>query len=786
MNSDTPKNILDLSVDDVIQYVDKTPGIPSAKVRLNYTKMLYDLLGYELTSDIALASVSEPPAELVIATAGSGKTTWSQIKGISQKLFRKCKSGNGEPINGARILSLVYNVHNVQDMSVRHAQMVGRLMAAGVKGLDIDDKINACTMHSFCDFFRRQYIAKLGLLKFSLAPDDVLVGYMKRALTMESKVQKRPELEDVSPEKAHSLYVLTKETLSSPADCSEYDVFMDVDLDPETIEKIFERYEQVKNRSFKYEFIDILYKVYELLKNDSDVLKNVQSYFEYVIADEVQDFTPLMWELLRLFVSDGTPLTCIGDEDQNLYNFRGATIDGILNFKKMFPDGRIYTISENRRCSNVILDEAKRVIEKNTLRFDKTIHGSITGGEIITHPYKTLDGQIVRLVNEIKKLPADEQCSSVICCRDSKYSSLVADMLAEEGVPIYSIRSQLPYSHELYAHVISVLTALESPLDRENYKNLWKVLPCKKTEFFEALHYDPVLKKFTTPDDKINFADFNYGGLLQYRGFADTIVTLKNISDDIDTVPAAKYFPVVMRLLKLYFWNYKKSVNDNEELDEIFEKRVIKKFMCDKTFAQLHSEMQSVKSLCVSNSKTKTGVAISTFHSLKGLEFNNVFAICLDDNIFPNFPLIDSKTYHSSTKLALKEAETRLWYVVITRSKSKLTMYYKEDNPSIYVVEYLENRESLNRRATGFDDLACRIVEDDDSDGFAEEFDDDFAMSEYAEVEDYRSQDCNITEDSVEGETQTDFDLDKVITEGTISIENQSNTGYLKQLLDSL
>lgn len=168
MSSDTPVNVMDMSFDEVLKYADTVPDIPSARVRLNYTKMLYDVLGYELTPDIVLASVSEPQAELVISTAGSGKTTWSQIKGISQKLFRKCKSDKSSKISGGRILSIVYNVHNVQDMTTRHAQMVGKLMAANIKGLDIDDKINACTMHSFCDFFRRQYIARLGMLNFRL------------------------------------------------------------------------------------------------------------------------------------------------------------------------------------------------------------------------------------------------------------------------------------------------------------------------------------------------------------------------------------------------------------------------------------------------------------------------------------------------------------------------------------------------------------------------------------------------------------------------------------------
>ena len=787
MLSDTPSNILNESVDGILKYVtDSVREIPSARVRLNYTKMLYDLLGYELTPDIALASVSEPQAELVIATAGSGKTTWSQIKGIEQKLFRKQKSGNGKPIEGRQILSLVYNNHNVSDMSERHAHMVGKLMAANVKGLNIDDQINACTMHSFCDFFRRQYMARLNLVNFNLATDEEAKQFMERAANMEFKIRKYAEIPVFSADKLHSLYTLTKETLSTVEECSQYDVYTDIGLDDELVEAIFQRYEQLKTKSRRYEFIDMLFSIYQLLKADQKVLANVQGYYEYVIADEVQDFTPLMWGLLQLFVSDGTPLTCIGDEDQNLYNFRGASIDGILNFKKMFPEGKIYTISENRRCRETIIKEARRVIERNTLRFDKKIIGNKQGGVISAIPYRTLDGQITKVVNELQKLSPDDLNSTVICYRDSKYSLLISDMLIEAGIPLYCIRSYAPYSHELFKHLIEVFTALESPMDRSNYKCLWKVLPCKKQEFFEAIHYNPSMNRFTTPDDKVHFANFNYGRLMQYRGFVEAISVLNSISEALDTQPMAKLFPAIMSLLKLYFWNYKKSVNNNEEMDDIFEKRVAKKFMCDKTFAMLYSEMQSARSSCISNGKSKSGVAISTFHSLKGLEFKNVYAVCLDDGIFPNFALIESKSYTPDIITALKEAETRLWYVTITRAIDHLTFCYKESNPTIYVRDYLDSLGNTEVQHIEDDDFADESIQelDDFADESIQELD-DFAGDDSIEEQSISTESENGFQHTNEQESTQVFSLDNLDND-TIKMSPKSNSGYLGQLFASL
>lgn len=692
--SDTPSNINALPVDSVLHFVEpKADNVPSARVRLNYVKMLYDVLGYTLTPDVALASVSEPWAELVLSTAGGGKTTWSQIKAIEQKAIRKSKRGNGKKITGDKILCLVYNNHNVADMQNKHAQLVNKLMSAGIQGLDIDTKINACTMHSFCEFCRKLFVAKLNLVGCTLMTEDEAVNLMSRAVKLEYKIQHLPDADKIAYDKVHALYTLCLETLKDVDQQEETDLFTDLQLPIELLQQIFTRFELMKAKNRKYEFIDMLNKVYQLLLTDDAALAQVQRYYEYVIADEVQDFTPLMWEILRLFVSDGTPLTCIGDEDQNLYYFRGADIKDTLQFKKRFPSGRVYTLSENRRCRKTILDEAKCVIKENESRFDKEIIGKKDGGSICLVPYNTMESQIIHLVKHIKKLSLDEQSKTVICYRNLDCSMLAAEVLAEADITINCLKSYKPYSHELYGHLLGILNALDMGCDREVFKCLWKVLPCKKNEFFAAIGYNSELRRFTTPDNKKHFTQYNYGKLMGYNGFSDVINILGKLSEDITTVPLSKIYPTVIRLLNLYFWNYKRSVNETEELDDIFERRVEKKFNVNKTFAEVLREIQNVKSICENNSGIHAGVTLSTFHSLKGLEFNSVYAIFMDNDIFPNFPLIEYKGYSKQVEQALKEAENRLWYVAVTRAIDSLTIYYNELNPSKYVLDYLERTE---------------------------------------------------------------------------------------------
>lgn len=678
--SDTPDDLT--NVDDVLNYVNDSFRV-SPRIRLNYIKMLYDVLGYDISPDVALASVSESQSELVLSTAGGGKTTWSQIKVIQQKLLRK--------IPGDKILCLVYNKHNVEDMKTKHAKMVARLYRAKIDGLHIDDRINACTMHSFCEFIRRMNVAKLGLVGSTLLEDYEAEEYMKRAITFEGKIAKMTTTEKISVRDMISLYTLTKETLKPVTELEHTDVYSNLELESEFIEKCFARYETNKERMRKYDFIDILYKVYELLKSDKSALETVQEYFKFVVADEVQDFTPLMWEILKLFVSNGTPLVCVGDEDQNIYLFRGAELDNILEFKDRFNDAKVYLLTENRRCPATVLKEAKRVIDNNELRFNKQIVGRKPGGEIVLHPYRGIEGEYISVVNEVKRLSPDERNNTVICYRNAESSAILVDMLSAEDISINCLKAYLPYSHELYMHVLSILNALEMHADLRVWQSLWKVLPCKKAEFWEVIGYSP---NSSCMETRVDFKSFNFTKLNTYKDFLKIMTSLIAISNEIETRKMSDYFPHIWKLLKKYFWNYRVSGEMTQsEKDQLalVEKRVYKTFNVDKTFSEVFDEIQRRKNNANLDTKTRNGVTLTTFHSLKGLEFDNVIVVDMDNEIFPNFPLIEYKKYDALTEKKLKEAETRLWYVTITRAKKLLSIYYFDSNPSIYVKDYIES-----------------------------------------------------------------------------------------------
>ena len=731
-NNETPIDIMNWDIDRVCDLV-KDPAWydgPSPRVRLNFIKKIYEVEGYDLTPDAALALINFNTSMLILATAGSGKTTLVQLKALLMKLILNSKFQKGRKIVGKEILCLVYNTHNVEDIKQKHATIVNRLKAASVHPLDIDDEVHACTMHSFCEFWRKRFIAKLGLLGFTLISGTESVAMMDRSIRLAFKMLKLPENPKVFGKDVLSFYNLCRETMKSPAELTETDKFRDTNATVEVLEKAFERFEVAKNLKKKYDYCDMLERVCGLLERSPEDLAMVQTYYSVIIADEVQDFTPLMWKLLKLFTNNGTPLVCIGDEDQNIYRFKGADVMELLNFSSEFEDGHVYTLNQNRRCRKAILDEALAVIEENTLRFDKKLIGTKEGGKVEFIPYSSEDGQAINVLERIKKMPESEWYRTAVCFRENAGSMLLAELLEENKIPYYSLQDALPFSHEYYRHVFDILNALEMPFDRQASINLYKVLPCSKSKIFEVMGFNVKTHRFNESEGRKHFTQYNYGSLLNVKGFQDALYKLADLSKRLTTEPLKNYVGDIFEMLDKYFWHFKKEQNANDA-DELFEKRAQKFFSSDLSYSRFFNQYNNRLSVCRRNISSHTGVVLSTFHGLKGLEFENVFVLYMDEDVFPNFHLIESRNYSKDTEINLKESETRLWYVAITRAISNLYVYYSEANPSRYVVDGLERKRGTWIRSKSSPESTVVMAGFDDFDG---DFDDESAVDSELEI----------------------------------------------------
>lgn len=682
LNSKSEKEILDM-------VHDTDPNLIFNKYqRLNLIKMLYKIFGYNLSPDLLYMLLTENLSQLVLATAGGGKTTNAQVKLVEAKMVKKSRITGG-PLRGDKMLCLVYNKHNVEPMQEKHKELVGKLYASGIQGINIDSEIVTRTMHSFCEEWKNMFLRESGLMNFTVMTEYNATNLM--TTTLKGLGRKHGTEFKESIPNLLKIYALVRESLLDYSEMDKLGQFKDLKLPKEIVIELYEAYDKMKKIRKWYDFTDQLCAVYHLLKEEGKPREFMINYYDYILADEVQDFNPVMMEILKLLSNGTTPLICIGDEDQTIYSFRGADIFNLLKFEEYFTDPKILSLAYNRRCRRNILDASKRIIEHNTLRFNKDIECVKEGGTVEYIPYNTREGQIIKILNTLENMSQSEVEDTVICYRDKLSSLLLTQQLEKRDIPFNVLSGYQVFSHELYKHIDDVMNVIYRPYDRFSLLNLYKILPLTKAEVYKVLGYNESKEEFMSSDPVIRFDEYDWGAHMSKASFINPLSDLIKLTEIVITEPLNKYFKYVYGMFKKYFWNYKKSLNDNEEVDSYFEDVIMKEYMQPIQFKYLEMSLEKRKTICKDWSTHKMGVTVGTYHSLKGDEFKNVIMIDLEDDMFPNYDLIDAQVSDEDSRISTKESEVRLCYVAMTRAIDKLQMYYKESNPSLYVKWLLDN-----------------------------------------------------------------------------------------------
>jgi DNA helicase-2/ATP-dependent DNA helicase PcrA len=686
----TPYDIDTMEVDEVLKYInDRVTGLPDKKARLNLIKVLYKLLGYDLSPDAALAMTAEPNKQLIIATAGAGKTTQSQLKIVVEKVIRKQLLGR--ELFGNRVLCLVYNDHNVKPMKAAHKKMVNRLYNSGIEGLTIDGDISAYTLHSFCEKWKDEYAIQTGLYNCKLLSEQTASLEIMRSAFV--PVAKKHGLQNFGANYngLFKMYNYAKECLMEfdSRELAEKFAGEVSGVPPEAVKDLFVMYEALKKTKKRYDFIDQPYKMYELLKNNEIALKHVRSYYDYVVADEIQDFTPLMMKLLQLIAGD-LPVLAIGDEDQTLYEFKGADVQNALSFSTIFPEGEVYVLNTNRRCRKKIGELAVHIITENENRFNKKILFNKEGGKVDLIPYNTEEGQLISIVKRMEAMSIEERTQTVIGYRNGIHSCQITEMLEERGIAFNVLSGFMPFNHELYRHVMEVMDALFDPRDPNSHLKLYKVLSPSSSDLYNVLGWDADKRKYKKDPGRTHFNDLDWGIFEERTKFRDDLAILTDISTKVGKEPMNSYFPQIFDMICKYFWNFKKEqYSKNLVFDNLYTERVRSFFTTNKTYDDAYKDLVRRSTVCENWDKSGAGVTLGTLHSLKGLEFKNVFMIFMDDAIFPNTDLSSRNSDEKEAK-GLKEAETRTCYVGMTRAEDYLGICYPSRNPSYFVKRMLK------------------------------------------------------------------------------------------------
>lgn len=653
--------------------------------RLAMARWLLRKLSLRAAPDVLLELASTKPAELVIATAGAGKTTSLQLALILSKMYDKANNTGrlapykvpGTSVELPVILYLNYNKHNVEPIERRHVALVKRVNNLITE--QIDDLIESTTVHAFCHKWLTAYHAELGLPEIKIISDadkekvwnSIIEPRIKKFYGDDEANQVVIKYEQVD-----SLYVYKTESMLDWDAFFQCAKFIDSGLRDTFVKACINKYDSMKSMLHLMDFTDYLLLFVDAMRTHEDIREKLRDRYRIIIADENQDFTALMNELLLLLHDPAkNQLIAVGDPDQTIYQFKGVSPDNVVNLYNRLDDVDLLGLDTNYRCPSVIVEAAKRVLDMNVLRFRKPIECVKEGGEIIPIPCQYAGQQEERVIDILQKNGEDTWGSTVISYRNNTSAMIMAEELYYANIPFNMLDGSRPFNQLAFRHLMRALEALKMKDDFDLNSGLYRFLPLSKSQWIGILDANRKQRRLHLEDLLMPKALPN--------GTLEALAILIGVARGLDITPANVYIERIAGLYCRYFYNFliKTAAQEISATSRKFSvelERAIKFFKRDLTYDYLCKELRQ------RNRDSINCISLGTFHSLKGLEFDYVFAIDFNDSLFPNFQSIEEH-YPENTALEEKESENRLCYVLTTRAIQKLYLLYSDTDPSVYI-----------------------------------------------------------------------------------------------------
>ena len=426
------------------------------------------------------------------------------------------------------------------------------------------------------------------------------------------------------------------------------------------VKEVYEKYEDKLYRNNSVDFDDLLLLPIKLFKKYPDVLKKYQELYKYILIDEYQDTNEAQYTLTKLLSEKNRLITCVGDDSQSIYSFRGANYKNILNFEKDYKDAKTILLEQNYRSTSTILDAANQVIKNNKMKKEKNLWTSRGVGEKIKY-YKAYNekDEANYVVKKIKKLIENkvDYKDIAVLYRTNAQSRVVEEALLKDNIPYRVVGSFYFYSRreikDLIAYLrlihnskdnISLLRVINSPkrgIGLKTIENLTKKADAEGISLYEAISTGKELE-FKNIIEKLKEIQKD----LTLTELIDKVLDASGLKQELEQ---EKTLEAEIRLENLEeFKSITKSFEEREGLISLED------FLLE---ISLINDVEEYKD-------DPNRINLMTVHSVKGLEFNHVFVIGLEEGIFPHMnSLMESNEI---------EEERRLMYVAITRAKDDL------------------------------------------------------------------------------------------------------------------
>ena len=583
-----------------------------------------------------------------------------------------------DPCRPWQILAITFTNKAAGELKERLISLLG----------DPGGEIWASTFHSTCARILRQYGEKLGYTShFTIYDTDDSRRLMKdcqNALKIEDKVL---------PCKAIlSAISRAKDSLISPKDFLE-SAGRDVRLS--TIGKAYEMYQRRLREADAMDFDDLIVSTVQLFRENPDVLEYFQNKFRYIMVDEYQDTNHAQYILIKLLAQKRQNLCVVGDDDQSIYKFRGATIENIMSFEKSFPNASLIRLEQNYRSTQNILDAANAVISNNTERKGKTLWTENGQGEkIILHTALNESDEADQIATKILDGVAKgrKYADYAILYRMNTQSNALEKNFVKSGIPYRIIGGLRFYERREIRDMIAYLSVINNPSDDVRLRriiNVPKRAIGEKTVMQAAAIAEGIgesLFEVLCHADEFEPLRRSAAKLQQFT---------KMIRECMDAAEEDTLEEVYRMILEKtgYIESLRENTNEDpqDRIDNINElaSSLVKYQEENGEDASLSGFLEEVSLMTdIDNYDGSTdAVVMMTMHSAKGLEFPCVFLPGFEDGIFPGVQAI-----YNPEEI---EEERRLAYVAITRAKEELMII----NADSRIIFGTTNRNKLSRFA---------------------------------------------------------------------------------------
>lgn len=571
---------------------------------------------------------------LIIAGAGAGKT-----KTLTTKIAYLIEENYAMPYN---ILAITFTNKAAKEMKDRLYTLIGSLAK----------EVQVSTFHSFGLKLLRENFQALGYERNFVIMDS------DDSLTVVKKILKDMNCDPKSynPRAIRNKISSCKNEMMTPQVYERYAI----SEYEKVVYQVYEKYEEKLRKNNSVDFDDLLLLPIKLFREHQDILERYQELYQYILIDEYQDTNEAQYILTKMISSKNRKITCVGDDSQSIYSFRGANYKNILNFEKDYKDAKTILLEENYRSTSNILDAANQVIRNNKQRKDKNLWTSRGAGEKIKY-YRAFNEKdeaqyIIRKTKELVNKGVEYKDIAVLY-RTNAQSRVIEEEMLKENMPYRVIGSFYFYSRkeikDLIAYLrlihnskdnISLLRVINTPkrgIGLKTIENLTEIADKKGISIYEAissgkeLEFKNIIEKLKLISEELTLTEL-----------IDKVLDASGTKADLES---EKSLESEIRLENLEeFKSITKSFEEREGLVSLED------FLLE---ISLISDVEEYKD-------DPNRISLMTVHSVKGLEFDHVFVVGMEEGIFPHM--------NSLMENSDLEEERRLCYVAITRAKDDL------------------------------------------------------------------------------------------------------------------